>query len=107
MPQTPAPAETGTLYQSLESICSAGLALALDPATQVLARQLRDRTWQPTWRTEDLTSTAIGLIGIHRAGLDPATISMVPEKSLAAICRLTRQHRYPGAVGLVLWAHAL
>ncbi len=70
-------------------------------------RQLRDRAWSLTQGTEALTSTAIALIGLSRAGVDPVEVGLDLERTREALFSLARRSPYPGASGLVLWANAV
>jgi hypothetical protein len=89
------------------SLCSDRLREALNPATGLFDRQLRDRRWEETYDTEDLTSTAICLIGLHRAGIDPRMVGLDPRRTLAALAEVTRRRNYSGGLGLVVWANAV
>ena len=73
----------------------------------ILDRQLRDRAWSRTLGTESLTSTAIALIGLSRAGVPPAEVGLDPGRTREALIELARRRRYPGALGLLLWANAV
>ena len=95
------------LYRQVDRICRERLRDALNPETGLFDRQIRDRTWQSTRGTEDVTSTAIALIGMHRAGVDPSLVGLDVERTLAALVERMRKRRYPGALGLVLWANAV
>jgi hypothetical protein len=79
----------------------------LNPATAIFDRQIRSGRWESTRGTEDLTSTAIVLIGTSRAGLAPGEIGMDLEQTRAAMFELARRRRYPGGLGIVLWANAV
>lgn len=92
--------------ESLSALCIARLQEALNPSTAIFDRQLRDGRWDATWGTEDLTSTAIVLIGTSRAGVAPAEIGMDLERTRGAMLDLARRRRYPGGLGIVLWANA-
>jgi len=70
----------------------------------VFDRQLRDRAWRPTGGREALTSTAIALIGLGRAGVPLAGLGLDPVRTGEALFAGLR--RVPGALGLVLWANA-
>jgi hypothetical protein len=96
-----------SFYGPLQPLCTASLAKSLNPDTHLFDRQLRHGTWQPTLGTEGLTSTCIALIGVHRAEIEPVDLRLDPARSLDALCRQARRQRYPGATGLVLWAHAV
>ncbi len=97
-------------YDQVEDICVQGLKASLNPQTQVWDRQILDNRWVHTYDaypTEDLTSTAICLIGVHRAGLDPARVGLDPQRTLRAMVELARRRQYPGGFGLVVWANAV
>src|SRR6266568_3617085 len=96
-----------SFHRRVEVLCVARLRDALDPETQLFDRQLRHGLWDRTRGTEDLTGTAICLVGLHRAGVDPGAISLVPHHAIAALVERSRARRYPGALGLVLWANAV
>ena len=80
---------------------------SLDDSRLIFDRQLRDRSWSPTLGTEPLTSTAIALIGLSRAGVSAREIGLDPSRTWSALVRLARERRYPGALGLLLWADAV
>ena len=97
-------------YNQLDDICVSGLRQALNPQTHVYDRQILDNQWVHTYDaypTEDLTSTAICLIGIHRAGLAPSSLDLDPQQTLRAMTALARRRNYPGGFGLVVWANAV
>jgi hypothetical protein len=96
-----------SFHRRVEAMCIDRLRDALDPETQVFDRQLRHGLWDRTRGTEDLTGTAICLVGLRRAGVDPDAISLVPHHALAALVERWRERRYPGALGLLLWANAV
>jgi hypothetical protein len=88
-------------------MCRERLREALDPETHLFDRQLRDRRWEPTRASEDLTSTAICLVGLHRAGVDPRAVGLEPARTLAALRDVWWARSYPGALGLLVWANAV
>jgi hypothetical protein len=92
--------------EAFAALCIPRLREALNPATAVFDRQIRGGRWEATRGTEDLTSTAIVLIGTSRAGLAPAEIGMDLEQTRAAMLDLARRRRYAGGLGIVLWANA-
>ena len=103
-------AEVGSVaefYAELRPFCLAGLQHALSPDRNLYCRQLRDTTWDVTWATEDLTSTAICLLGLDRAGVSPADVGLDVSATLAALVGSARAHGYNGAMGLVIWANAV
>jgi hypothetical protein len=93
--------------EALAALCIPRLRESLNPATAVFDRQIRRGRWEATRRTEDLTSTAIVLIGTSRAGVAPAEIGMDRDRTRAAMLGLARRRRYPGGLGIVLWANAV
>lgn len=96
-----------SFHERVAGLCKDRLREALNPATALFDRQLRDRTWQATRDTEDLTSTAICLIGLHRAEVAPRVIGLDVRRTLSALVEVTRRRRYQGGLGLVLWANAV
>lgn len=76
----------------------------LDPQSGLLARQIRDGQWAATLGTESITSTAICLIGLGRAGIPPAAVIEDPAACCTRLALRVREARYPGGFGLVLWA---
>ncbi len=97
----------GHRYDRYRPLCINGLMRALGPATRLYDRQLRNGRWDATIGTEDLTSTCICLIGVHRSGLDPASIQLDPRRTLDAAVSCARTRRYPGGLGLLVWANAV
>ncbi len=97
----------GSRYERYRPLCLTGLTRALDPSTRLYHRQLRNGRWDSTWGTEDLTSTCICLIGIQRAGIEPSSLQLDPRRTLDAAVSCARARRYPGGVGLLVWANAV
>lgn len=102
----PATAPVIEFHRSVAGMCAARVRDALNPGTALFDRQLRDGRWDATLGTEDVTSTAIVLIGVHRAGVPPASIGLSPARTFEALAAQARRRAYPGGHGLVLWAHA-
>jgi hypothetical protein len=96
-----------TFHRETDELCVARLRDAWNPATALFDRQLRARRWESTQGTEDVTSTATCLIGLHRASIDPGAFGFSPRQTLLALCARARKRRYPGAAGLIVWANAL
>ncbi len=97
-------------YDDVDSICISGLTRSLNPETHVYDLQIMDKKWANTYEfypTEDLTSTAICLIGITRGKVDPATLGMDLQQTLEAMYELAKKRNYPGGFGLVVWANAV
>jgi hypothetical protein len=97
-------------YDFVDPICAAGLRDSLNPKTHVYDLQLMDKAWHQTYEfypTEDLTSTAICLIGISRGQVDPASVNLDPQQTLEAMYALSKKRAYPGGFGLVLWANSV
>ncbi len=91
----------------LNALCCANLKQALNPNTALYDRQIRNQRWENTWGTENLTSTCICLIGIHRAGIEPYEVALEPQKTLNALYNLAKQEQYLGGIGLIIWANAV
>jgi hypothetical protein len=97
-------------YDRLDELCTTSLLRSFDPDRQLFTRQIRAGRWcaiEDHYPTEDLTSTAICLVSLHRAGVDTDHLGLVPEASLQALAALARARAYPGGVGLALWANAV
>ena len=98
---------TDQFYADLAEFCVARLGDALNPETALFDRQLRDKAWNPTLGTEDVTSTAICLIGIDRAGIAADDVGLTPARTIEAMAEAARRRAYPGAAGLAIWANAV
>jgi hypothetical protein len=93
--------------EALSPLCIPRIREALNPASEVFDRQIRDGRWDATLGTEDLTSTAIVLIGTSRAGVAPDEIGMDLARTRGAMLDLVRRRQYPGGLGIALWANAV
>ncbi len=98
--------ESPKFYQGVSALCLQRIMDAYDPSTSLFTRQLRDREWAPTLGTEDMTSTAICLLGLIRAGLVSA-VGIDVSTVLTALMEISKSHNYPGGIGLVIWANAV
>lgn len=96
-----------TRIGNLQDLCTARLRDCLDPPSGRFGRQIRDGAWALTLGTESLTSSAICLIGLHRAGIPLRTIVADPAALCRSLAAGLRRERYPGALGLVLWANSV
>lgn len=105
--RSPVPEAVLAFYRRARPLAVARLREALNPATGLFDRQLRDKRWDETLGTEDLTSTAICLIGLHRAAVSPGEVGLDLPRVLAALCDVTRRREYLGGLGLVIWANAV
>jgi hypothetical protein len=97
-------------YDRLDELCTTSLQRAFDPDRQLFTRQILDGRWsaiEDHYPTEDLTSTAICLVSLHRAGVDTERLGLVPEASLQALAALARARAYAGGMGLAVWANAV
>ena len=97
-------------YDKLDPVCHAGLKASLNQETHAYDLQLKDKAWHNTnefYPTEDLTSSAICLIGINRARVDLSSVALDPSRVLDSLYGLYRRRNYPGGFGLVLWAAAV
>ncbi len=89
---------------SLQELWAAQLRNCFETSSGLFSRQIRDGAWAPVLGTEAITSTAICLIGLDRAGLQIRSVAASPaETCRRAAARLREQH-YIGGIGLVLWA---
>jgi hypothetical protein len=93
-------------HAALRPLLLARLREAHRPKTALFDRQLRDGRWDETLGTEEVTSSAIALIGMKRAAVDPAEVGVDVAATLAAMARATKGHADSGPLGLVAWAHA-
>ena len=100
------PADARGWHAALRPMLAARLREAHRPATALFDRQLRDGHWDATLGTEEITSSAIVLVALRRAALDPAEIGVDPVAVLAAMRRAMKDHSATGPLGLVTWAHA-
>lgn len=99
-----------SFYDRLDPICQTGLSTSYNPNSHAFDLQLMNKSWHSTnefYPTEALTSTAICLIGISRANLDPRLLGVSIQKTLDASYDLIRSNKYQGGFGLVLWANAV
>lgn len=94
-------------HERVASLCVDRLKEAFSPASSLFDRQIRDGQWGATLGTEELTSTAICLIGLHRAGIAASAIGFEPRRALQSMCGAVKRHAYPGGLGLVVWANAV
>lgn len=92
-------------YGTMRPLCVSRLREAHDSRTGLFSRQLRGGAWDATGEAEATTSTAICLVALSRAGIDPGEIGVNAKRSLQALNELVR--KYPGATGLAIWASAV
>ena len=95
------------LYDRVREQCVDRLREAFVQDEALFARQLTDGRWQPTTSQEAITSSAIALIGLSRAGIELDRVGVDSEAALASIFRAVPRQPYHGAVGLGLWANAV
>ncbi len=96
---------SNVITDDIKRFCVDRMQEAFDPATGLFSKQLRDRRWERTEGTEEITSTAICLIAASRAGLDPARLGVDIGPTLRKVfdeCAL----RYRGGLGLAVWMNA-
>lgn len=96
-----------TRIDELQDLCITRLRDCLDPGSGRFGRQIRDGAWAPTLGTESLTSSAICLIGLHRAGIPPRAVVADPVALCRDLAAGLRHEAYPGGLGLVLWANTV
>lgn len=94
-------------HERVHPLCAEKLREAWNPFSGLFDRQLRQRVWANTIGTEDITSTAIALIALHRTRLDPTPTTFDAERAIIAMAQRIIRHPYPGAYGLLLWANAI
>lgn len=99
--------EVVRFHGKVGAMCVDRLRDALNPATRLFDRQLRDKRWDGTVDTEDVTSTGICLVGLHRSGIEPARIGLQVRPTIEAMADALKRRQYPGAFGLVAWANAV
>lgn len=99
--------EVTAFHDKVANLCLDRLKDAFNPATRLFDRQLRDGKWGSTIGTEDLTSTAISLLGLHRAGIEPGRVGLDLGPTVDAMCAAAKRHGYPGGIGLAIWANAV
>ncbi len=105
--ETRASDEVVAFHRSVRDLCVERLRDALGHGTALFDRQLRNSRWEGTHGTEDLTSTAICLVGLHRAAIEPARVGLDVQRTVDALAAVARRRRYAGGLGLVLWANAV
>lgn len=88
----------------LHDLCAARLRDCFDGRSGLFARQVRAGAWAPTFGTECVTSSAICLIGLGRAGIPPGEVAGDPRGLCARAAARARELGYPGGIGLLLWA---
>jgi hypothetical protein len=88
-------------------MCVDRLGMAINSSSKLFDRQLRDGCWQGSLGTEDITSTAICLLGINRADIDEQDIGFNVIETLDALITSASQRGYMGGMGLVVWANAV
>jgi hypothetical protein len=99
--------EVVSFHRKVAGLCVDRLHDALNPASHLFDRQLRDKRWGETLDTEDVTSTAICLIGLHRAGVNSSRVGLRLRPTIDAMSRALKRRAYPGGFGLVVWANAV
>jgi hypothetical protein len=87
-----------------QDLWTAQLRNCFDPASGLFARQIREGDWAAVLGTEAITSTAICMIGLDRAGVSVRAVAGNPTELLRRAAGRIRADGYPGGLGLVLWA---
>lgn len=93
-----------TRIANLHEICTAQLRDCIDPQSGLFARQIRAGAWASALGTESITSSAICLIGLSRAGIPLYEVVENPGELCMRIAAGIREQNYPGGLGLALWA---
>ncbi len=83
------------------------IARSRSPSTYLFDRQIRKMRWDTTLGTEDITSTAICLIGLHRYGPHGRQKIVGMDRTFESLIVRARSAGYAGALGLILWADAV
>ena len=110
MPKTIKTTTAKEFYDSVDAICHAGLKSTLNRETHVYDLQIMDKNQINTYEyypTEDLTSTAICLIGITRAQIAPESLDLDIQQTLESLYDLSKKRHYAGGFGLIVWANAV
>jgi len=95
-----------TRIDNLQDLCVARLRDCIDTDSGRFGRQIRDGAWAPTLGTESLTSSAICLIGLSRAGIPARAVVADPAALCRQLAARAREEGYPGGLGLALWANS-
>ncbi len=109
-PQPQAPSRDVSIvepFEGLTALFEDRLRESLAPSGMLFDRRRIGDTWRPTRGTEGLTSTAIALIGLSRAKVEPERVGLDPRRTLDLLINLVDRAPSPGALGLVLWASAV
>jgi hypothetical protein len=88
----------------LQELWVAQLRRCYEPASGLFARQIRDGAWAPVLGTEAITSTAICLIGLDRAGVPVTRVAGGATDLCRRAAARLRESGYVGGIGLLLWA---
>ncbi len=94
-------------FEGLTALFEDRLRESLAPSGMLFDRRRIDDDWRPTRGTEGLTSTAIALIGLSRAKVEPERVGLDPLRTLDLLIDRVDRTPSPGALGLVLWASAV
>lgn len=98
--------EPKKFYQDVSQLCLDRISDSFDPSNVLFSRQLRNMKWESTFDTEDMTSTAICIIGLIRAGMAEG-FGVDMSRILDALINVSKNHNYQGGMGLVIWANAV
>jgi len=80
--------ESRQFYKNISSLCLQGIINSFDPVIFLTNKQLRNKEWASTLGTEELTSTAICLIGLFRSGLVARAELDIPKVLACSDCGL-------------------
>lgn len=105
-PSAPAAEDT----PDLRALSLRSLADSYDRSRHLFSHQLFDGSWREIddlYQHETLTSSCIALLGLFRAGVEPAELGVDVPAALDAIADEVGRTGYLGGLGLAVWANAV
>lgn len=94
-------------YAELHPFCLARLQESFNQQTQLFDLRLHDRVWGTVEGTENSSSTAMVLIALHRASINPENWGIDVPRVLDALIELHKQPEYYETLGLLAWVNAI